>query len=91
MKAITLQLEELTEKTRAHEYLKELFDFPEYYGNNLDALYDCLTELSEKPTVVIEGHAEGYAERVLRVLREAAELGVIELDSSKSNLQKGMI
>ncbi len=91
MKTITLRLEKLTEKTAAHEYLKELFGFPEYYGSNLDALYDCLTELSEKPTVVVEGHAEGYAERVLRVLRETSELGMIELDSSKSNLQKGMI
>ena len=27
-----------------HNYLKEVLNFPDYYGKNLDALYDCLTE-----------------------------------------------
>ncbi len=29
-----------------HEIIKEAFDFPDYYGKNLDALWDCLTDLS---------------------------------------------
>ena len=32
-------------KKEGHDYLKEVFDFPDYYGKNLDALYDCLTEI----------------------------------------------
>ena len=28
-----------------HNYLKEVLNFPDYYGKNLDALYDCLTEI----------------------------------------------
>ncbi len=35
----------LMDKKSAHRYFKGLFAFPDYYGNNLDALYDCLTEL----------------------------------------------
>ena len=32
-------------KKHSHDYLKEKFSFPDYYGKNLDALYDCLTEM----------------------------------------------
>lgn len=28
-----------------HDYLMEVLDFPQYYGKNLDALYDCLCEI----------------------------------------------
>ena len=52
---------------------------PEWYGKNLDALYDCLTDLSD-PTEILLLHAEAmeralgdYALRFERVLRDAAE------------------
>lgn len=32
-------------KEESHDYLKKVFNFPDYYGKNLDALYDCLTEI----------------------------------------------
>lgn len=32
-------------KEDGHDYLMEILNFPEYYGKNLDALYDCLTEI----------------------------------------------
>ena len=32
-------------EAEGHDYLKEALNFPEYYGKNLDALYDCLTEI----------------------------------------------
>ena len=28
-----------------HRIIKEAFDFPEYYGNNSSALWDCLTDM----------------------------------------------
>ena len=28
-----------------HEKLSRFLNFPQWYGNNLDALYDCITEL----------------------------------------------
>lgn len=53
--------------------------FPEWYGNNLDALWDCLTDLTE-PTVVVWTGWEGLAvsdpdawANLLGVLRDRAE------------------
>lgn len=38
-------------KELVQEYIAQKMEFPDYYGKNLDALYDCLTDISE-PTAV---------------------------------------
>ena len=38
---------EMTDRQRTHDYLAEQLQFPDYYGKNLDALYDLLTERKE--------------------------------------------
>lgn len=35
----------MADRDAAHEYLAAVLEFPEYYGKNLDALYDCLSEM----------------------------------------------
>ena len=41
-----------------HQRLTELLQLPAWYGRNLDALHDCLTELREPVTLrVIHAHA----------------------------------
>lgn len=35
---------DFTSERRMHEIFKEKLDFPDYYGMNLDALWDCLFE-----------------------------------------------
>ena len=57
-----------------HEYLQMIFGFPEYYGKNLDALYDCLGDLEFTEVHIL--HVEDVDEfsfRVLRVLDEVSE------------------
>ena len=44
MKIIRVDLRKFETKQEIQEYLKKECDFPEYYGCNLDALYDCLSE-----------------------------------------------
>ena len=68
----------ITDKLMLHQYLKEQCDFPEYYGNNLDALYDVLTDRTE-PLEITVMHAEelkevlcGYGEAFLETLQDAA-------------------
>jgi len=73
---VELNLARLTDKEEAQKYLKEAFGFPDYYGMNLDALHDCLTQLG--PTQVrLTGDEDApdseYRVRIMRVFADAAE------------------
>lgn len=50
MNEIVLFAEDMDENP--HEYIKEKLEFPDYYGENLDALFDCLTELYNKTIII---------------------------------------
>lgn len=69
----------ITDKTMLHDYLKKTMHFPRWYGKNLDALYDCLTDISEDTVLFISNHASLqenlglYENRFERVLMQAAE------------------
>lgn len=65
----------MVERTAAHAYLKQMLPLPVYYGNNLDALYDCLTELGKTKIrfVNLEDAADTYFSGILSVFQEAAE------------------
>ena len=54
MKKIILDFTVPKAPSLVQEYLMDKFEFPPYYGKNLDALYDCLTEISEP--VAVEFH-----------------------------------
>lgn len=40
-----MQLDGKLIKEEGHDYLMEALSLPDYYGKNLDALYDCLCEI----------------------------------------------
>jgi len=53
-----LDLEGCGSSADMHSRLKEAFGLPDYYGNNFDALWDCLCELFAAPrpvTVQVQG------------------------------------
>jgi hypothetical protein len=52
---ISLSANYMKTKGQAHKYFIEKFDLPSYYGKNLDALWDVLTERREKTHIVIQG------------------------------------
>lgn len=68
----------MTDKQKLHDYLKEHCNFPEYYGNNLDALYDVLTDRLEPLEIKLEYANElkeilcGYGEAFIETLQDAA-------------------
>ena len=53
MKTVMLDCRMMTAKKEAHEYIASKLGFPGYYGKNLDALYDCLTEFCRDMLIVI--------------------------------------
>lgn len=58
------------------ERMGRVLGFPEYYGKNLDALYDCLTEMTEPARIIYERSAQetnGDYEVVISVIKDAAD------------------
>ncbi len=55
-----------------YDYLTEELAFPDYFGRNLDALHDCLTDISAPTRLVLTGTAGPCGQRFLGVLRDAA-------------------
>ena len=43
MNTIRLNGSRMLDRETTHAYLKRKLNLPDYYGNNLDALWDCLT------------------------------------------------
>ncbi len=78
MHKIILDGQYLLEKEMAHVYLQEKLDLPEYYGKNLDALYDCLTEFVNTEIHICTSFDEelqkektGYFYKIIRVFQVA--------------------
>ncbi len=69
-------------KLELHEHIAEALCFPDWYGNNLDALMDCLTDLDDT-TITLTGcdrvgfDADGFWETFEDAERENPCLTVI--------------
>ncbi len=80
---MTVQLDgrKMINKTVLHEYVKEQLHLPEYYGKNLDALYDVLTDREEPLEIQLLYAQElkevlcGYGEAFIETLQDAAANG----------------
>lgn len=59
-----------------HKLLRESLGFPEWYGNNLDALYDCLTDCTGKVRILnwetVDIHLGIYGGKAKKVIAAAA-------------------
>ena len=56
-----------------YDHLQAELAFPEYFGRNLDALHDCLTDVSTPTRLILTGALSPCAKRFLPVLRDAAK------------------
>ena len=69
----------MVDRVAAHSHLVERLDLPTWYGRNLDALYDVLTEIGEDTEIILTDPAAvaeqmgKYGEALLATMQEAAE------------------
>ncbi len=52
MEIYRIDIREVRTRKELHGKISETLPLPDYYGNNLDALFDVLTECGEKRTIV---------------------------------------
>lgn len=55
---------QLVNSESIYDHLHKCLEFPEYFGNNLDALYDCLTDLDwiyQKNIILFIDHFDEFA------------------------------
>ena len=72
MQLVVLDGNTLADKKAVHAFLAQKLKFPEWYGANLDALFDCLTDLPPTVLFVQNPHANPANVRILKVLYAAA-------------------
>lgn len=72
--------EKISDRQTLHAYIAGVMQLPDYYGSNLDALYDCLTEISEPTALKVincdrlsEQIGEEYYDAFKQMLADAAD------------------
>lgn len=79
MRTIIINGREMSSRAKAHAHLAERLLLPDYYGRNLDALQDCLGDISEQTHITVL-HSEAlaralgaYGAALLQILKHSAE------------------
>ena len=64
-----MQLDGKLIKEEGHDYLMEALNLPDYYGKNLDALYDCLCEIECEIELI---NSEDVDEDIIDTFKDAS-------------------
>ncbi|MBO7363877.1 MAG: barstar family protein [Lachnospiraceae bacterium] len=73
MKRVFLDFRFFGNKSEVHRSIRRQLDFPDYYGNNLDALHDCLTEPRGEIEFFVTACGREVEQGFLAVLLDSAE------------------
>ena len=79
MKTVTIDCVIISDKESFHAIMEEKLEFPIWYGKNLDALHDCLTEVFTSTRIEftnwsrLEDALGRYAAAIRRAVNHAAQ------------------
>lgn len=79
MRTVELDIRQMNSVPALHKHLYKMLALPKYYGCNLDALHDCLTEMTEPLEIIVpaqvteEKYLGDYGEGLLQVMQDSAE------------------
>ena len=78
MRETTIDCRGFVPRSDLHKAFADALSFPDHYGNNLDALHDCLTDISEETRLRLlhwedaEQSLGNYARSTKRAILDAA-------------------
>ena len=79
MRKLTLLCGDLENLHELHGAMAALLGFPEYYGENFDAMFDCLTDICEPTCLEVRDLKKSGLGAAARVFRQ------VLLDADESN------
>lgn len=85
MNKIVINLDAFDNIKEFHLWLKYECDFPDYYGCNLDALYDCLSEYPVFEFEIVDSDKyENYQSKLIDTIQDAG-CSVSVVDKNQNN------
>ena len=77
MRKLTVDFTGAYDKASIHERIRNGLELPEYYGRNLDALHDCLSEMNDcvitLKNIDVLYSLDIIGVKILKVFEEAAD------------------
>ena len=74
MRSIKIRFNDFENAKALHGYLRDTLGFEDYYGMNLDALYDVLSMWPEELRILTEGGETAFEQGFYAVFRDVSEM-----------------
>lgn len=73
MKNIVLDFGKMADAKAVHAFLREATESEEYFGSNLDAMFDVLSTIGEETCITVIRGGKDFEEKFISVMKDAAE------------------